>query len=75
VQPSLDQAIHFQHGVYIITRLTRMDHWVTYGKLKVLTNIRIQANYITVLNGLTITYLVLEAHGVGSTAVQSVSGV
>jgi hypothetical protein len=65
--PALDQALHFQHGVYIIIRLTRMHLWVTYGKFNVLANVRIQAHYITVLNGLTLTYLAVVAHGLVST--------
>jgi hypothetical protein len=38
---ALDKAFHFQYGVYIITRLTRMHHWVTYGEFKVLADVRI----------------------------------
>jgi hypothetical protein len=72
---ALGKALHFQHGIYIFARLTRMHHWVTYGEFKVLTDVRIQAHYITVLNGLTLTYLVVETHRLGSTPVQSVSGV
>jgi hypothetical protein len=52
-----------------------MNHWVPYGKFKVVTDVRIQAHYITVLNALTRTYLVVEAHGLGSIPVQNVSGV
>jgi hypothetical protein len=38
---ALDRALHFQHGVNIFARLTHMHHWVTYGKFKVLTDVRI----------------------------------
>jgi hypothetical protein len=69
---ALDKALHFQHGVCISARLTHMHHWVTYGKFKVLAEVRIQANYIAVLVSPS---LVVEAHGLGSTPVQSVSGV
>jgi hypothetical protein len=72
---ALDQGLHFLHGVYITARLTRMHHWVTYGKFKVHTDVRIQVHYIIVLDGLTLTYLVVEPHGLGSTPVRSVSGV
>jgi hypothetical protein len=64
--PALDKALHFQHGVYIITRLTRLHHWATNVEFKVLTDVRIQAHNISVLNGLTLTYLVVEAHGLDS---------
>jgi hypothetical protein len=64
--PALIQALHFQDGVDIITRLTRMNHWVIYEKFKILTDVWIQAHYIRVLNGLTLAYIVLEAYGLGS---------
>jgi hypothetical protein len=38
---ALYKALHFQHGVYIFARLTRMHHWVTYGEFKVLADVRI----------------------------------
>jgi hypothetical protein len=73
--PALDQALHFTHGAYIFTCLTHMHDWVAYGKFKVLTDVRILTRYITVPKGLTLTYLVVEAHGLGSKTLQRVSGI
>jgi hypothetical protein len=72
---ALNKALRFQHGVDIFTLLARMHNSVAYWKFKVLTYVGIQAHYITVLNGLTLTYLLVEVQSHGSTPVQRVSGV
>jgi len=49
---------------------------VTYGELEIFTDVRVETHYIAVLYSLlTLSDLVVKAHGLGPTPVQSVTSV
>jgi hypothetical protein len=52
-----------------------MNDRMTYGELEVVADIRVQTHNVTILDRLIfLPYLIVEAHGFGSSPVQSISG-
>jgi len=52
-----------------------MSDQMTYGELEVLADIRVQTPYVTILDRIIfLPYIIVEAHGFGSTPVHSISG-
>ena len=46
---------------------------MAYGELKVFAYIRVQRHHVYILNGLYVSCLVMEPHGLGTAPVESVS--
>ena len=59
----------------VLTDIIHVNHWMIYGELKVFAYIRVQRHHVCILNGLSVSSLVMEPHGFVTAPVESFSSV
>ena len=60
--------------MHVLTGIAHVNHWMANGELKYMYTYEYR-HYACILNGLSVSGLVMEAHGLGSAPVKSVSSV
>ena len=71
----LNETVFQEHGLHVVTGIAHGNHWKAYGDLEVFACIRVQRYHVYILNGLTVSCLVMEPHGFCSAHVDSLSSV
>ena len=59
--------------MHVLTGIAHVDHWISYGELKIIAYVRVQLHHVDVLNGLSVASRVMEPHGLGAAPVKGVS--
>jgi hypothetical protein len=57
---TFNQAIPLKRGFHVLTHSTHMNARMAYRKIKVLADVRIQANYIAIFYRLVFVYLIVK---------------
>jgi len=53
------QTVHTQAHFHILARVPYVIDWMTYGKLEILANVRIQTHNVDIFDSLIFAYLVV----------------
>ena len=56
-------------------RQSHVNHWTVYWELRLFEYLGVQRHYLYILNGLSVSDLVMEFHGLGTAPADSVSSV
>ena len=61
--------------MHFLTGIAHVNHWKAYLEIEVFAYLRVQWHNVYILNGLSVSCLVAEPHGLGMAHVESVSSV
>ena len=67
---TLYRTFHLKTGLHVFTRVANVDDWMSYWKLIILADVRIQAHNVKILNCFFLLYLMMETHVLGSIPIQ-----
>ena len=59
--------------MHVLTGIGHVNHCMAYWELKVFAYIRVQRHHVYILNGLSVSCLVMEPHGLGTAPIKIVS--
>ena len=65
---SFDEAIHTQACLYIFTLIAYLTDRMADGKLEIFAYVRVEAHDVDILNGLILSWFVVETHSLCSTS-------
>jgi len=69
------QTLHLKAGFYVFARVTHVYDRMTNRKLLILADIWILTHDIAILNRFILIYLMVKAHGLGSTPIECIPSI